>query len=339
MALYDTDLDQLQGEILVWLQDHQADYRQIALVHKTLQSYAEAMGGTAVLSTFESVYANAYMSGGLPALWDHPGAEQLANDILAPIAGASMMDTMLGYRAMGPGIAPCSFAADTLVATNDGQKAISDINIGVFVLAFNETTGETDFYTVTALISHVDPVLVTLVINGEQIVTTPEHPFYTTENGWTPAGALQIGDEIRRANGSISTVQTITVTERSQVMYNLTVADAHTFFVGSGQWLVHNQCPPYDRAAFGDWKPGVRRDVVARDRGRCVYCGENDDLTVDHITPVKQVWEEGAYSWTPQQRNEWFNDPNNLVTACRSCNSSKNSDTLLGFIRRFFGGD
>ncbi|MCB0107996.1 MAG: hypothetical protein KDE53_18870, partial [Caldilineaceae bacterium] len=25
-------------------------------------------------------------------------------------------------------------------------------------------------------------------------------------------------------------------------MYNLTVAEAHTFFVGDGQWLVHNQC-------------------------------------------------------------------------------------------------
>ncbi len=23
-------------------------------------------------------------------------------------------------------------------------------------------------------------------------------------------------------------------------MYNLTVAEAHTFFVGAGQWLVHN---------------------------------------------------------------------------------------------------
>ena len=26
-------------------------------------------------------------------------------------------------------------------------------------------------------------------------------------------------------------------------MYNLTVDTAHTFFVGKGQWLVHNACP------------------------------------------------------------------------------------------------
>lgn len=29
---------------------------------------------------------------------------------------------------------------------------------------------------------------------------------------------------------------------RTQPMYNLTVAVAHTFFVGDGQWLVHNAC-------------------------------------------------------------------------------------------------
>ena len=28
-------------------------------------------------------------------------------------------------------------------------------------------------------------------------------------------------------------------------MYNLTVAEAHTFFVGDGQWLVHNACRKY----------------------------------------------------------------------------------------------
>lgn len=32
----------------------------------------------------------------------------------------------------------------------------------------------------------------------------------------------------------------ITLVQRSQAMYNLTVAVAHTFFVGDQQWLVHN---------------------------------------------------------------------------------------------------
>ena len=35
--------------------------------------------------------------------------------------------------------------------------------------------------------------------------------------------------------------------EQSRVMYNLTVDEAHTFFVGDGQWLVHNSggCPTH----------------------------------------------------------------------------------------------
>jgi hypothetical protein len=35
-------------------------------------------------------------------------------------------------------------------------------------------------------------------------------------------------------------VHSIEVVQRSQPMYNLTVAVAHTFFVGDEQWLVHN---------------------------------------------------------------------------------------------------
>jgi|GEM_PF-5041853 len=32
----------------------------------------------------------------------------------------------------------------------------------------------------------------------------------------------------------------VTVFDTNQCMYNLTVEDAHTFFVGDGDWLVHN---------------------------------------------------------------------------------------------------
>jgi len=39
-------------------------------------------------------------------------------------------------------------------------------------------------------------------------------------------------------------------------MYNLTVDTAHTFFVGEGQWLVHNACPkpvkPYEVGTYND---------------------------------------------------------------------------------------
>jgi hypothetical protein len=81
-----------------------------------------------------------------------------------------------------------------------------------------------------------------LTIDGELIETTPEHPFYTAEDQWVTAGDLQMGDEVRRADGSYGIVEAVEFVHQSQSMYNLTVADAHTYFVGDGQWLVHNKC-------------------------------------------------------------------------------------------------
>ena len=37
-------------------------------------------------------------------------------------------------------------------------------------------------------------------------------------------------------------------------MYNLTVDTAHTFFVGEGQWLVHNACRPFDVGPINNLK-------------------------------------------------------------------------------------
>lgn len=45
-------------------------------------------------------------------------------------------------------------------------------------------------------------------------------------------------------------VAKVEIVDRQQVMYNLTVAEAHTFFVGQEQWLVHNACSTKLRAAM-----------------------------------------------------------------------------------------
>lgn len=55
--------------------------------------------------------------------------------------------------------------------------------------------------------------------------------------------------------------------------------------------------------------PNVVRDsVFARDGWACVYCGSDQNLTIDHIIPVT---DRGSDS------------PKNLATACQSCNASK----------------
>jgi hypothetical protein len=119
-------------------------------------------------------------------------------------------------------------------------RPISTLTIGDDVLAYNEATGEVDYYPILATIVHQDQVVQLLTIDGETIVTTPNHPFYTIAEEWIPAGQLQVGDLVRRADGRYGMVEAITFVYQPQPMYNLTVDTAHTYFVGDGQWLVHN---------------------------------------------------------------------------------------------------
>jgi len=49
-----------------------------------------------------------------------------------------------------------------------------------------------------------------------------------------------VGDDIRNADGTTGEVESIETEKDSQEMYNLTVDVAHTYYVGDGQWLVHN---------------------------------------------------------------------------------------------------
>lgn len=133
-----------------------------------------------------------------------------------------------------------SFSADTPVATPEGERPIEEIRVGDEVLAYDEATGETTTSTVTAALVHEDPATVRLTIDGETVDTTPEHPFYVADAGWVAADELEAGDRVRTIDGEHGTVEAMAVEVAPRVMYNLTVADAHTFFVGGGRWLVHN---------------------------------------------------------------------------------------------------
>jgi hypothetical protein len=143
-----------------------------------------------------------------------------------------------------------SFSAETLVMTARGLRPISELIEGDLVLAWDEATGKTGYFAVTDTISHVDPEIVLLTLDSEMLETTADHPFYVVEaNEWSPylsagkwidAGDLQVGDDVRQADGTAGEVRSVRVVAQRQPMYNLTVDTAHTFFVGESQWLVHN---------------------------------------------------------------------------------------------------
>lgn len=108
------------------------------------------------------------------------------------------------------------------------------------MLAYDEAADIIDYYPILAVWIHDDPIITYLTIDGETIKTTPNHPFYTAEGEWVHAGDLQVGETIRDGSWNTGTVEAVWFSATPKVMYNFSVAVAHTYFVGEGQWLVHN---------------------------------------------------------------------------------------------------
>jgi len=48
-----------------------------------------------------------------------------------------------------------------------------------------------------------------------------------------------------------------------------------------------------------------------------------DRLDIDHIVPLKYAYEHGAENWTKEQKEEFANDPYNLLAVSASANRSK----------------
>ncbi|MEC7277791.1 MAG: HNH endonuclease family protein [Bdellovibrionota bacterium] len=52
-------------------------------------------------------------------------------------------------------------------------------------------------------------------------------------------------------------------------------------------------------------------------------------VDIDHIVPLKHAWDHGAYQWSKKEREDFANDPENLVITNRSSNRSKGAQSPL----------
>jgi len=152
----------------------------------------------------------------------------------------------------------CSFTAKTVVATDHGKRSISSLQVGEKVWAYNPKTHKMEQEPILHIwINHdndlVDLTLTTTTLAGhakaatktsEVIHTNKKHPFLTKEKGFLPVGQITLGMHMQRADGTYGVVTGWKVVAGSEVMYNLEVAQDHTFTVGIQQWVVHNQCGP-----------------------------------------------------------------------------------------------
>jgi pretoxin HINT domain-containing protein len=138
------------------------------------------------------------------------------------------------------------FAAGTLVHVGDQLVPIEDVKPGDRVWAMNTETNEVSLQTVlqTSVTENQDVGRITISTESgatASITATPAHPFWT-RRGWLEARDVSTSDELYSVNGMWNRVIAVeTLAERTTV-FNLEVDQLHTYFVGVGGVLVHNNC-------------------------------------------------------------------------------------------------
>ncbi len=149
----------------------------------------------------------------------------------------------------------CSFTSQTEVTTDQGKRPISKLHPGDQVWAYNPKTHQMELQPILHVWIHQDDDLVDLTITftqstssrgkveqpkNEVVHTNKKHPFLTIEKGFLPVGQITLGMHMQRADGSTGLITGWKLIPGVKTMYNLEVAQDHTFTVGNGQWVVHN---------------------------------------------------------------------------------------------------
>jgi RHS repeat-associated protein len=156
-----------------------------------------------------------------------------------------------------------SFIATTSVATTHGEQAIGTLKVGEKVWAYNPNTKKMEFEPILHVWINHDNDLVDLTITyttkqgkttkpaSEVIHTNKKHPFLTVEKGFLPVGQIKLGMHVVEADGQLGVITGWKVVPGVQTMYNLEVAQDHTYAVGYGLSIVHNSLCS-DPQAFSD---------------------------------------------------------------------------------------
>ncbi len=155
---------------------------------------------------------------------------------------------MLGVSGNASQLSSACFSADTrLITRGHGWRRIDEIAVGDEVLSRDEDNpqGPLEWKKVEEVFQRFGFV-VQLYVGGRVIKTTVEHPFYVRDKGWLPAGELRRGDLLTSHEGEWLAVEEVFDSGDYERLYNLRVADWHTYFVGAGQWgfsvWAHNAC-------------------------------------------------------------------------------------------------
>ena len=106
--------------------------------------------------------------------------------------------------------------------------------------------------------------LVHIVVGGEEIVSTADHPYFVVGRGFVNACQLCIGSPLQNQDGKILEVEQIYkeyLEEDEEVtVYNFQVEDWHTYHVGEMEVLVHNtNCGKWNKGSFDSQEDSLNK--------------------------------------------------------------------------------
>lgn len=149
-------------------------------------------------------------------------------------------------------------------------KRIEDVKAGEQVMAYDPATNQWSARAVVRPLKHeYDGEVVTIRAAGETIDATANHPFWVVSGKdiegrpaahdvpeaerqtaaghargrWVEAGHLRPGDLLILRDGQTAAVEELAVRWARLEVYNLEVADLHTYAVGARGIVVHNKSP------------------------------------------------------------------------------------------------
>ena len=163
---------------------------------------ATAFAGSAYIAAISSNSAEEFASYGGSALVNTTIGGFLGGTSAYNTARTSNQSTQYA------GEAAC-FIAGTLIRTDNGSVPIEQIAVGDLVWAWDEETGKEALKPVVETYVNESEILIHIFVDGNEIITTPGHPFYSPVKGWTDAVRLRAGDILVLVNGEYVVVEKV----------------------------------------------------------------------------------------------------------------------------------
>lgn len=154
---------------------------------------------------------------------------------------------VVGYKKVGTSLGEgdhggnACFTANTKVSTEDGYKIISELKEGDKVYSLNPNTDEVELKPIEKVITHSSDKIYEFSINNGTINTTYSHPFYTLEEGIIEAQFVSAGYHFKTQDNKELLIEKTCIKEQDETVYEIKVADNHSYFVGDSRILVHNE--------------------------------------------------------------------------------------------------